>query len=97
MQIITQTGLRWIWIAIAVLVLDQVTKLAILDSFILHERVNYTSFFNLVYVRSVETADDFLHPEEPDLSSRLKTLLQNERCHLYFCRAVVVIIGLLHQ
>ncbi|AWB68541.1 lipoprotein signal peptidase [Saccharobesus litoralis] len=60
MHIFTQTGLRWIWIAIVVLVLDQVTKLAILDSFQLYERVNYTSFFNLVYVQNFGAAFSFL-------------------------------------
>ncbi len=54
------TGLRWIWLAVLVLVLDQVTKIAIWQNFELYERLNILPFFNLVYAQNTGAAFSFL-------------------------------------
>ncbi|WP_111977827.1 signal peptidase II [Algibacillus agarilyticus] len=60
MQVFKNTGLRWIWLTLVILVLDQATKLAVLDSLVLYERINYAPFFNLVYVQNFGAAFSFL-------------------------------------
>lgn len=60
MQMFRQTGLRWIWLAVIVLILDQVTKHAVLASFELYDSVSFASFFSLTYVRNYGAAFSFL-------------------------------------
>ncbi len=54
------TGLRWAWLAVLVLILDQVTKIAIWQNFELGERLNILPFFNLVYAQNTGAAFSFL-------------------------------------
>lgn len=50
---ISQTGLRFVWIALIGFMLDQVTKYAVMDSFTLYESVQVLPFFNLTYVHNL--------------------------------------------
>lgn len=60
MDLFKTTGLRWLWVAAVVLVLDQLSKLAILDAFRLYESVEVMPFFNLTYVQNKGAAFSFL-------------------------------------
>lgn len=55
-----ESGLRFLWITLIAIVLDQVTKFAVVDTMALHESIPYTSFFNLTYVRNYGAAFSFL-------------------------------------
>lgn len=55
-----QTGLRFIWIAVLALILDQWTKQAVVDSMTLYQSIQVTSFFNLTYVHNYGAAFSFL-------------------------------------
>ena len=57
----TQTGFRFLWIALLGLVLDQYTKYLVLQHFELYQSVQITGFFNLTYVRNYGAAFSFLH------------------------------------
>ncbi len=52
--------LKWLAGSLAVIVADQLTKLAVLREFALHESVPVTSFFNLVLVYNRGAAFSFL-------------------------------------
>ncbi|MER2494178.1 signal peptidase II [Catenovulum sediminis] len=54
------TGLAWIWLAILVLILDQITKIAVMQQFELYDSVQITSYFNLTYVHNYGAAFSFL-------------------------------------
>ena len=47
---------QWIALALAIVVIDQITKFVILQKFVLHETLYVTSFFNLLYVRNAGAA-----------------------------------------
>lgn len=59
-NILRDTGLRWLWITVLALVLDQVTKIYILNSFALYERLEVTLFFNITHVHNYGAAFSFL-------------------------------------
>ncbi|NGE23579.1 lipoprotein signal peptidase, partial [Klebsiella pneumoniae] len=46
------TGLRWLWLAVLVLVLDAISKQLILANYGLHESTSLIPYFNLTYVRN---------------------------------------------
>ena len=52
--------LKWLWLSFISLVLDQWSKIAIIQSFQLYESVEITSFFNITYVRNLGAAFSFL-------------------------------------
>ena len=54
------TVLFWLWLSALVLLLDQVTKIAIDRTFKLYESVAITPFFNLTYTRNTGAAFSFL-------------------------------------
>jgi signal peptidase II len=58
---ISQTGLRFTWISLIAIVLDQVTKQAIVNSMDLYQSIEITSFFNLTYVHNYGAAFSFLY------------------------------------
>ncbi len=60
MTLLTKTGLRWIWLAVLAIVLDQITKLAIMQHIPYGHGVYVTSFFNLVHVYNLGAAFSFL-------------------------------------
>ena len=57
---IGQSGLKWIWIAIVVLVLDQWTKVLASTNLMLHEKIPITSFFNITLAHNEGAAFSFL-------------------------------------
>ena len=60
MTLLTKTGLRWIWLAVLAIALDQFTKLAIMQHIPYGHGVYVTSFFNLVHVYNLGAAFSFL-------------------------------------
>lgn len=53
----TPTGLRWLWLAGLVLLLDQITKVMVMDSLVAYQDViPLTGFFNLVHVHNTGAA-----------------------------------------
>ncbi|MGB2426801.1 MAG: signal peptidase II [Alteromonas sp.] len=60
-NLIANTGLRFLWISVVVLILDQWTKFAVVDSMRLYESIQITSFFNMTYVRNYGAAFSILH------------------------------------
>lgn len=56
-----QSGLKFLWITALILVADQVSKLWILNNLALMlDRIEVTSFFNIVHVRNYGAAFSFL-------------------------------------
>lgn len=60
-SLFTQTGLRFLWISVIVFVLDQWSKLAIMDALDKYEIIQVTSFFNLTHVHNPGAAFSFLY------------------------------------
>ena len=54
------SGLRWLWISVLVLSLDQITKIAVVSQLALYQVIEVTPFFNLTYVRNEGAAFSFL-------------------------------------
>ena len=52
--------LKWVGLSTLVVVLDRITKLAVLRTFTLHESVEVTPFFNMVFVYNRGAAFSFL-------------------------------------
>lgn len=49
-------GLRWLPLALAVLVLDQITKLMVIEAMALYDQINLAPFFNLVRLHNTGAA-----------------------------------------
>lgn len=60
-KIIANTGLRFVWISIIAIVLDQWTKTAIVDAMFIGESIQILPFFNLTYVHNYGAAFSFLY------------------------------------
>jgi signal peptidase II len=56
-----KTGLRFLWLTVIVIVLDQWSKFAIVDAMQLYQSIQVTGFFNLTYVHNYGAAFSFLH------------------------------------
>ncbi|GLP97147.1 signal peptidase II [Paraferrimonas sedimenticola] len=56
-----QSGLPWLWVALVMLGLDQLTKYLVLQNFSLHQVEAILPVFNLTYVRNYGAAFSFLH------------------------------------
>ncbi|MBE0435903.1 MAG: signal peptidase II [Methylomicrobium sp.] len=52
--------LKWLWLSFVVLVLDQVTKLAVVANMQLYQSIQVLPFFNLTYVHNTGAAFSFL-------------------------------------
>ncbi|TKI08715.1 signal peptidase II [Martelella alba] len=57
---LTSTGLRWLWLTVAVLIVDLGTKQWIMQHFMLHETVAVMPFINLFYAQNYGAAFSFL-------------------------------------
>jgi len=57
---LAQSGLRWLWLAVIFLVLDQASKLYVVANFSLFESINVMPMFNLTYVQNPGAAFSFL-------------------------------------
>lgn len=52
-----RSGLSWLWIAVVVVVLDQITKLMVIDRLVAYvDVIPLTGFFNLVHVHNTGAA-----------------------------------------
>ncbi|WP_017443673.1 signal peptidase II [Gayadomonas joobiniege] len=60
MNAFKNTGLAYLWLAIALLIVDQVSKIIVVDNFYLGESIAVTDFFNLTYVHNYGAAFSFL-------------------------------------
>lgn len=57
-----KTGaLRWLWLSVLIIVLDQASKHAVVAAFQLYESVQLLPFFSLTYVHNTGAAFSFLH------------------------------------
>ena len=54
------TGLRWLWLTLVCLVLDQVTKHWVAGSMELYQSITVFPFFNITYVHNLGAAFSFL-------------------------------------
>ncbi|MCJ8320649.1 MAG: signal peptidase II [Colwellia sp.] len=59
-KLFTETGLKWLWLTLIWLVLDQVTKQWVVGSMDYKETINVLPFFNLYYVHNPGAAFSFL-------------------------------------
>ena len=59
-KLFTETGLRWLWLTLLCLILDQVTKHWVAGSFELYESVSVFPIFSLTYVHNLGAAFSFL-------------------------------------
>lgn len=99
------TGLPWLWLAALVVVLDQITKLAIMDSLTAYQDVvALTGFFNLVHVHNTGAAFS-LFADQPGwqrgffvvlalvAAGVILYLLRRTRGQPLFCAALALILG----
>lgn len=55
-----KTGLSWLWLSLATICVDLLTKYIVVQRFELYESVNVLPIFNLTYVRNYGAAFSFL-------------------------------------
>ena len=55
-----QTGIKWLWLSLATIIIDLWTKYLVVQRFDLYESVNVLPVFNLTYVRNYGAAFSFL-------------------------------------
>lgn len=60
-KLITDTGLRFLWISIIAVVLDQWTKQAVVSAMELYQSIQILPFFNLTYVHNYGAAFSILY------------------------------------
>ncbi|TCS73996.1 signal peptidase II [Sulfuritortus calidifontis] len=99
-----QSGLAWLWLAALVLVLDQMTKLAVIQTMALHDAIPVTDFFNLVRAHNTGAAFSLL-ADQPGwqrifflaiglvASGVILHLLRKTRGRPLFCLALALILG----
>ena len=56
----TQSGLRWLWLTVILLILDQVSKIYVANNFSLYESIAVMPMFNITYVQNPGAAFSFL-------------------------------------
>jgi signal peptidase II len=61
LKLFSQTGWRFLWLALLTLVLDQYTKGLVVEHIELYQAVQVNSFFNLTHVYNYGAAFSFLH------------------------------------
>lgn len=61
LKLLRTTGLRFTWISLIAIVLDQVTKQAIVGSMDLYQSIQILPFFNLTYVHNYGAAFSILY------------------------------------
>ncbi|PKF54177.1 hypothetical protein CW748_16895 [Alteromonadales bacterium alter-6D02] len=57
---LAQSGLRWLWLTVICLIIDQVTKIYVANNFSLYESIAVIPMFNLTYVHNEGAAFSFL-------------------------------------
>ena len=58
---IRNSGLRFLWISLIVVIADQWTKTSVVNTMQLYQSIQITSFFNFTYVHNYGAAFSFLH------------------------------------
>lgn len=61
LKLFTQTGWRFLWLAVLVLIVDQYTKALVLENIELYQAIQILPFFNLTHVYNYGAAFSFLH------------------------------------
>jgi signal peptidase II len=61
LRLFTQTGWRFLWLSLLVLVVDQYTKALVLKNIELYQAIQISPFFNLTHVYNYGAAFSFLH------------------------------------
>lgn len=61
LKLFTQTGWRFLWLSVLVLVADQYTKALVLEHIELYQAIQILPFFNLTHVYNYGAAFSFLH------------------------------------
>jgi signal peptidase II len=56
----TQTSLKWLWLTVIFLVIDQLSKYWVVDRLELYQSIEIFSFFNFTYVQNPGAAFSFL-------------------------------------
>lgn len=59
-NIFTTTALKWWWLTLLFLVLDQITKQYVANTMSLYDSINVLPFFNITYVHNLGAAFSFL-------------------------------------
>ena len=96
--------LKWLGLSVLVVVLDRITKLAVMRTFTLHESVEVTPFFNMVFVYNRGAAFSFLSDaggwQRPlfiaialAASVWIAWLLRKHPSQTLFCLALSLILG----
>ncbi|WP_100643296.1 signal peptidase II [Alteromonas facilis] len=60
-NVLRNTGLRFLWISIVVFIVDQWTKVTVVEQMDLYQSIEVMPFFNLTYVHNYGAAFSFLH------------------------------------
>lgn len=60
LSIFKQTGFKWLWVTLLIILIDQLTKQKILSSLSLYETIPLISFFNLTLATNKGAAFSFL-------------------------------------
>ena len=95
---------KWLVLSAAVIVLDRITKIAVMRAFTLHESVEITTFFNMVFVYNRGAAFSFLSDaggwqREFFIGIALAAavwitwLLRKHASQMLFCLALSLILG----
>ena len=63
-KLFTETGFKWLWITALFLIIDQITKQLVVNSFDLYESMNVLPFFDLRYVQNPGAAFSFLADQD---------------------------------
>jgi signal peptidase II len=61
LRLFTQTGWRFLWLSLLVLVVDQYTKALVLKNIELYQAIQISPFFNITHVYNYGAAFSFLH------------------------------------
>lgn len=61
LSLFKNTGLRFLWISVIAVIVDQWTKNAVVDGMDLYQSIQLTGFFNLTYVHNYGAAFSFLY------------------------------------
>jgi len=60
MEAVTRSGLRWLWLSMIVIIVDQLTKYWTVQALDLYQSYPVLSFFNFTYARNYGAAFSFL-------------------------------------
>ena len=99
-----RNGLKWLWLSALVIVLDQITKLLVIDKLALYDSIPLTGFFNLVRAHNTGAAFSLL-ADQPGwqrlffltvaliASGVIFHLLRKTQGRPLFCFALALILG----